>query len=303
MARFSDILTTRLKVAAEDMEALAPILAKYPQLEESVVDAQEFQVVKSSLTDTQKKLAAWNDPKDGWLAKAWDAEHGMTTAQYAAEQRAATLAAKVAEMEAGGGISGDGTMPTFEEIEAHMKAKGFINASDPEALKAAGLAKAADFEQKLANQGGNYEYLYVKTAPLMMKYMKEFGDVPDDFMQNLFAVITSDATGEFMKDPSKAYEQSVAPKRLEAERTKLAADRAAFETQKADLEAKKNQVTSPTDTEGAGSVAPYQMREDNPDNNPIDKVLNGAKFGTGQLARNLAAAYKNGELTTSPAVN
>jgi len=292
MARFSDILVNRVKVAAEDLEALTPILAKYPQLDEVIADAQEVAVVQSQLTETNKRLAAWNDPKDGWLAKAWDPEHGMTKAQYEAEQRAIRAEAKVAEMAAGGGI-GEGTM-TFEEIDAHLKTQGYVKASD-----VGGLAKTDDVKAvktQLDNQGANYEYLYTKTAHLPLKAMKEFGDVDDAFLPGLFQLMTSDPTGELLKDPNKAYEQYVAPKRLEVERKKLETDRAALAAERTELETKKTQVPSPTDDQGGGNVAPYQVREDHPGDNPIDKMMGDAKFGTGQLGRQLAAAYKAGDL-------
>lgn len=293
MARFADILTAKVKVAPEDLEAITAITAKYPDLDSHIADAQEVQLVSGKLADTENRLKAWTDPKDGWLAKAWDPEHQMTKAQWAAEQRAAQAEAKVAEMAATGGFSGEGTM-TFDEIDAHLKTQGYVKAGD--------VAKADDlkaFGTKLDTQGANYEYLYTRTAHLPMRAAKEFGDVDGKFLPGVFQVMLADPTGELLKDPDKAYDQYVAPMRLENERKKLEADRAALATERTEMEAKRNQVPSPTDTEGAGSVAPYQMREDHPGDNAIDKMNGEAKFGSGQLSRNLAAAYKAGDLKTT----
>jgi hypothetical protein len=293
MARFADILTAKVKVAPEDLEAITAITAKYPDLDSHIADAQEVQVIQSQLTDTKTKLAKWNDPKDGWLATAWDAEHQMTKAQWAAEQRAAQAEAKVAEMAATGGFSGDGTM-TFEEIDAHLKTQGYVKAGD--------VAKADDLKAigtKLDTQGANYEYLYTRTAHLPMRAAKEFGDVDGKFLPGVFQVMLADPTGELLKDPDKAYDQYVAPMRLEAERKKLDIERAALATERTELETKKTHVPSPTDDQGGGNVAPYQMREDHPGENPIDKMNGDAKFGSGQLSRNLAAAYKAGDLKTT----
>ena len=292
MAKFADILT-RVKVADEDREAIIAITAKYPDLDSAVADAQEVTIMKSNWDKAQAALKKWVGTPESWYEKAWDAEHGMTRAQWDAEQRLATAQAQIAELQAGGTITGEGNM-TFEEIDAHLKSKGVLTAADVTAF-----AKVEDVDKKVGTQGSNYEYLYTRTAHLPMKAMKEFGDVDGTFLPGLFQLMVTDPTGELLKDPEKAYEQYVAPLRLKAQQTKLDADRAAFDAKVAEDATKKAAAPPPTDAGEAGVIAPYQMMQDHPGDNVIEKMKGDAAFGSGQLGRNLAAAYKAGDLKTT----
>jgi hypothetical protein len=187
-----------LKGVTEEDKA---VLAKYPQLAQTVTN------LEAAYTEADTKLNGW----ESWRKENWD-EEAQTTKQAAAAQ------ARVRELEAAG-VSD----MTFDEIKEQLREEGFVaTKADIEAAlapKVAGFVSAKDHQEALNTLAAGFERAYFKSAPLLNKHQREFGEDLD--LQPVFKYMQENK----IYDPEEAYNKMVAPRRAE----KATADKVALD--------------------------------------------------------------------------
>lgn len=284
---FDDVLVHVNGIAEEDKAALLALAQKYPDLDKAVAPRPALAALETKYTQANGLLSEW----EGWKKNYWDSEHKMTKAQWDAEQKLAQTQARVAMMEAGGYTGGEEV--DFAKVDEYLKSNGYVKA---DAIK--DLAKQADVEAKLNMHGANMEHIFVNTANLPLRYQQEFGKAEFD-MNGFIRFALADPTGGRVNDMNKAFDEFVAPKRLEVERHKLDEDRKALDTQRQELETRKAAGPNPSDTSQAATVIPPFQREVQ-GLAPADekKLAEGAPLGSGVLGAQLWEQYKSGSLKT-----
>ena len=178
MGAFDEILE-EAGVAAEDRVPAIALLQKYPKLEtvasERGMRQQDYSRKLDEHARTVRELNNKASELDGfvsqwetWKDSTWDDAHGMTKAEYAAQQRVQELEQQV---EAGGDMD-------FNQIEQELTKKGFLRKDD---LKPAideatrGLAT----ERQLGGQVNGMSLFYSRTANVPLRYQKQFGEEID----------------------------------------------------------------------------------------------------------------------------
>jgi hypothetical protein len=297
-------IATQLKMTEEDKAAFLAVAGKYP-IDTVVVDKAQFSKVKSDFDKADSLVTGW----ETWKAENWDKEHSMTHAQWAAVQENETLLGKVAAIEAGAYVPPIGDNMTFEEVEAQLLAKGYVKKDDVNGLVAAAKGEVAStIDGKLNMQNLSQEFFFTRASTIPMKYRDEFGSIGGFDMEAFMRHVMS-GDGRFLKDPADptgktmvknfdlAYEEFVAPKRLQVERANLDKEKLEVTALKTELETRKTTTPmSPTDDGRGGSVPPpFQRQIQGLDKDDV-KLGGDAPFGSGSIAAQAWDLYKKGEL-------
>lgn len=290
--KFGDIIQKINTIAEEDRQAMIAIAAKYPDLDSAIVPADEHQVLANRFSAAEGKYTEWEtwaygpkDPTTGVRSGGkWSNEHKMTTAQFRAEQDLAQARSTLAELQAG--TYTGGTDMDMKAVTDLIAQQGFVKADDVK-----GFAKAADMESRLNTHGATLEHIFARTANLSLRYMQEFGKAEFD-MEGFLKHITSDPTGDSVRDPTKAYETYVAAKRFEVQTAKLKEREDALVAKEQELETKRTSSSSPTDIGEGANIPPFQKMIQGSDGDK-PKLADGIPFGTGQLGNEIAKLYRS----------
>jgi hypothetical protein len=212
MGYFDDILAKTAVTDETDRAALVSLAEKYPAL-------------RTSVDTTAANLDLWH----AWKRDHWDETSQMTVEAKAAVTEAERAKLRVQALEAAGLGGGD---MTFEQIEADLKAKGYVRKDD--------LVAAADpmVVQRVNQSAANIEHFYRKTFTLPAEYMKEFGDAPpQDLMDKMLADYGQNVKLNPQYDPRDSYNKTVAPQR---EQLRIAAEaKRTADTEKAIADARE----------------------------------------------------------------
>lgn len=182
--------------------------------------ATKYPTFRTLVDETDTKLREW----ETWKTNAWDATAGKSKDQVRVETELDQARARIAQIEAGGGYGG--VDMTFDEVEAQLKAKGYVPKD-----QIADLAKPVATSE-VNRMAGNIEQFYKRTLTLPVEHYQEFGTHMD--ADKLLELYAKGPGG----DPRLTYDQMVAPLR---EEKRKAADAKREEDHQAALKAAREE--------------------------------------------------------------
>lgn len=169
---FDNLLASASWTKPESRQAFEALAETEPFLKEAVMLRSDY---SRNLDELRPKVAK-ADQWDAWEFENWDAEHGMTKAEYTLQQGNVALTARLA---AAG--TGEGGEVTFDDLNKHLDAKIKELGIDPTKL-----VKQEDFDKVVATrteEARNYNNytanLATRATFAMMKHKEEFGELLD----------------------------------------------------------------------------------------------------------------------------
>jgi hypothetical protein len=248
------------------------VLDKYPQLKETVTN------LEAAYADADQRLLGW----ERWKIDNWD-DAAQTTKQAVALQN------RVRELEAAG-VSD----MTFDEIKAQLQKDGFVatKADMDAAMKAQGFISADDHQKALNNLAAGFEQMYAKSVNLPLKHQREFNEDLD--MPALFKYMNENK----VFDPEEAHSKMVATRRAEASTAAKTAEDAKHAQDILDAEARGAKAKaeelamsasgSPTDLGGPAPLMGHLDRLRMADGEPskdLPEAVQKARLGDGRTAQ------------------
>ena len=175
---FDNLLASASWIKPESRQAFEALAETEPFLKEAVMLRSDY---SRNLDELRPKVAK-ADQWDAWEAENWDAEHGMTKAEYALQQGNRSLTERLAVA-----ATGTGDEVTFDDLNKHLDTKIKALGIDPTKL-----VNKDDFEKAIGSkveEARNYNNftanLATRAAYRMMKHKDEFGELlnPDDLFK------------------------------------------------------------------------------------------------------------------------
>ena len=200
---FDNLLASASWTKPESRQAFEALAEAEPFLKEAVMLRSDY---SRNLDELRPKVAK-ADQWDAWESENWDAEHGMTKAEYTLQQRNVDLQHRIETA-----ALGEGGEVTFDDLNKHLDTKIKALGIDPTTLvKKDDFEKAIGDRVKEAQTYNNYTaHLATRAAYLSVKHDKEFGELLDP--DTLFKY----ANENKISDLDDAYGKLVADKRQTA---------------------------------------------------------------------------------------